>query len=59
MTFLVMKFSPIISSSYIPQHPVLKHPQSIFLLEWETKFHIHRKQQAKYDVVRFSLYVFR
>jgi len=33
---------------YFPQHPILKHPQPMFLPQmWVTKFHTHTKQQAK------------
>jgi len=31
-----------------PQHPVLKHPQSVFyVLVRETKFHTHTNKQVK------------
>jgi hypothetical protein len=32
---------------YSSQHPVLKHPDSMFLLQLEIKFHIHTEPQAK------------
>jgi hypothetical protein len=36
-----------LGSKYSPQHPVLKHPLSVFPLVWETKFHTRAKQQVK------------
>jgi hypothetical protein len=42
MKLLIMQFSPNSSlfippwSKYSPQHPVLKHPQSMFLPIWST-----------------------
>jgi hypothetical protein len=32
------------------QHPVLKHPQYIILLQWEAKFHTHTKRGMKLDL---------
>jgi hypothetical protein len=31
MKLLIMQFSPITHTKYSSQHPVLKHPQSVFL----------------------------
>jgi len=33
-------------SKYSPQHPVLRHPQSMFFCVWETKFHTYTKQHV-------------
>ena len=37
---------------YLIQHPVLEHPQPLFVLPavWETRFHTHMKQKAKLNV---------
>jgi len=35
---------------YCPQHPVLRHPQYLFLfcpLGWETEFHVPTEQQVE------------
>jgi len=50
---LIMQFSPFpwylvpLRPIYPPQHPILKHHQSTFLLNSATKFHTYIKQQAK------------
>jgi hypothetical protein len=63
---LVMQFySPsryfiLLESKYPPQHPVLKHPQSITPLMSETKFHIHTESHPKLHFFLYSnFYVLR
>jgi hypothetical protein len=34
------------SSKYSPEHPVLKHPQCLLPLIWETKFQTHTKPEG-------------
>jgi hypothetical protein len=45
-------------SKYSLQHPVLKHPQSMFIpLMLETKFHSHKKYRQNYSFVHCNLYL--
>jgi len=62
MKLLIMYFSPAshhffpLKSKCNPQHPVLKQPQSIYLLlVWKTMFHTHAKQQVQLLFVYFNL----
>jgi hypothetical protein len=65
MKLLIMQFSPsscrfIPLQSKYPQHPVLKHPQPMFLPYLsETKFHNHTEPQAKLWSCIFQFYVFK
>jgi hypothetical protein len=43
-------------SKYSPQHPVLKHPQSVLPLMSETMFHAHKKTRAK--MILFYILIF-
>ena len=51
--FLIVYFSPLpyylipLRPKFSPQHPILKHPQLVFLPLWVTKFHTHKNEQAK------------
>jgi hypothetical protein len=57
MKLLIVQFSPVschfipLRSRYSPQHPVLKHPQSVFFPSDDTEFHTHTKQQIKLNCV--------
>jgi hypothetical protein len=50
-----------LSSKYSPQHPVLRHPPSVYdvPLVWETKFHTHKNRGWNDNSVYFNLQVFR
>jgi hypothetical protein len=52
-------FSPL--RSKYSQHPVLKYPQSTYVLPLmsETKFHTHTNHKQNYSSVHFNLYVCR
>jgi hypothetical protein len=43
-----MQYSIPLSFKYSPQHPVLRHPQSVFPLGSETKFHTRKEQIFPY-----------
>jgi hypothetical protein len=44
MKLLIMKFSPLpcypvpLKPKYSPQHPILKHPQPMFLPQWQRPY---------------------
>jgi hypothetical protein len=65
MKLLIMQFSPtsghIISlrSKYSPQHPVLKHPQSMILPERSRSFSSIQNRKQNYNFVYSNFYVSR
>jgi hypothetical protein len=66
MMLLIMQCSPVschlisFRSKYSPQHPILKHPQSVFLPQYQrpsfTPIPNHRQN---YSFVYFNFYDFR
>jgi len=61
---LIMYFSPPLCSlvllrpKYLPQNPILAHPQSVSPTIWETKFHTHTKNGQSYNSVCFNPHTF-
>jgi hypothetical protein len=49
-----------LSPKYLPQHPILKHPQPVFLPSWERPSSTPiQNQKRSYSSVYFNLYILR